>query len=289
MKKFSFLFFLLLNLSLGGQANAKIEAVLGSIPLENNQNLAMMPPETDASEIIISRQQYVISYNKNRRSPNWTAWKLDLDQLGNSGRSNNFFQDVELENYLNESASKLHAVNPTEYRGSCFDRGHQVPSGDRTDTKENNQTTFLMSNMIPQTPYLNRVLWNHLESYTRSLVAKSGKKAYIISGPIYDEDFGNIGPNKDIPIPSKEFKVVIVMDANGSWDEPNSDTQIISVIMPNTLPNGAKQTVGNSTQNCRSTPVGLLDKTDWMKYQTTLSEVEKLSGFKLNFKKKGDL
>ncbi|MDD4973800.1 MAG: DNA/RNA non-specific endonuclease [Bacteriovorax sp.] len=278
--KIFFSIFLLFTLSFNNLALAKIEIVLGSTPLDGNPNLAQKVPVNEASEIIISRDQYVISYNKLRRSPNWTAWKLELDQIGNSGRSNNFLQDIDLENYLNQSPQNLHAVDPTEYKGSCFDRGHQIPSADRTDSKENNQTTFFMSNMIPQTPNLNRVSWEHLEQYTRDLVQKQGKKAYIIAGPIYDQDFGLIGPNKDIPIPSKDFKVIIILDANQTPADINNDTPIISVIMPNTLQDGSKP-LSDMNQLCKPLSPGPLDRNDWVKYKTTLSEVETLSGFKI--------
>jgi endonuclease G len=278
--KFMLSVFLLVSLSFNNLALAKIEIVLGSTPLDGNPNLAQKAPLNDASEIIISRDQYVISYNKLRRSPNWVAWKLELEQIGTSGRSNNFLQDTDLENYLSQSPTNLHAVDPTDYKGSCFDRGHQVPSADRTDTKENNQTTFFMSNMIPQTPYLNRVIWEHLEQYTRDLVQKQGKKAYIIAGPIYDQDFGLIGPNKDIPVPSKDFKVIVILDANQGPEDINADTQVISVVMPNTLQDGSKP-LNDLTQLCKPLSAGTLDKNDWIKYKTTLSEVEKLSGFKI--------
>src|ERR1700688_428539 len=76
---------------------AKVEGTIGSIPVDKNPNLAITLPTTDNSEILISREQYLISYNKNNRAPNWVAWKLEVDQLGKSGRSNKFLQDTELE------------------------------------------------------------------------------------------------------------------------------------------------------------------------------------------------
>lgn len=278
--KFFLSVFLLLSLSLNDLAIAKIEIVLGNAPINGNPNLPQQLPTTETSEIIVSRDQYVISYNKLRRSPNWIAWKLEADQIGSSGRTNNFLQDPDLENYLIQFPSNLHAVDPNEYKGSCFDRGHQVPSADRTDNRENNQTTFLMSNMVPQTPFLNRVIWEHLEQYTRDLVQKMDKKVYIIAGPIYDQNFGFIGPAKNIPVPSKNFKVIIVLNANQSPEDINSTTQIISVIMPNTLQDGRKP-MEDLVQLCKALSPGVVDKNDWTKYKTTVAEVEKLSGFKI--------
>ena len=72
----------LLSLSLHTVAFAKIESVIGPVALKDNLNIAGSVPASDLSEIIISREQYVISYNKTRRSPNWVAWKLEANQIG---------------------------------------------------------------------------------------------------------------------------------------------------------------------------------------------------------------
>lgn len=280
-KTIAFFIFFVLQLTFSNHVLAKIEIVLGDVPLNINPNLPLKAPSTSDDEIIISREQYIISYNKFRRSPNWVAWKLESDNIGNSGRSNNFLQDYELENYLSRFPRIPHAVGPREYQGSCFDRGHQVPSGDRTDTIENNQPTFFMSNMIPQTAYLNRGMWQSLEQYTRDLVQKQGKKAYIIAGPIYDQDFGRIGPNGDIPVPSKDFKIIIILNSNQKIDDIDANTPIISVVMPNVLQNGTKPPTRMNqacTQFLYDRPV---EQNEWMKYRTSVSEVERLSGLKI--------
>ncbi len=271
----SIVFFILALFQLTAQA--KIETVLGSIPLSNNPNIALKVPETTKPEIILSRSQYVISYNKNNRSPNWVAWKLEANQIGTSGRSNNFMIDNELESFLNQNPANSHAVDSTEYKGSCFDRGHQIPSADRTDDIANNEATFLMSNMIPQTPYLNRVIWEHLEQYTRNVVQQNGKKAYIIAGPIYELDYGKIGPNKDIPVPSKNFKIIYFINADQTAKDINSETPTIAVIMPNVLQDGSSPL--NNPQRCLAPLINQSsNRMDWQKYVTTIEEVEKESG-----------
>jgi len=125
------LFFLIAHSSL---SLAKIETVLGELRLDGNPNLPGNIPTSSISEIVLSRHQYVISYDKTKRSPIWAAWKVDASSMGNSGRTNSFSQDLELENYL-EQTSSYHAVDSFEYKDSCFYRGHPVPTADRTDKK----------------------------------------------------------------------------------------------------------------------------------------------------------
>ncbi len=262
-------------------AFAKIEKFIG-LPASQNTNLAFKLPETDKTEIILSREQYLLSYNKETRTPNYVAWKLETTNIGNSGRSNNFAIDEDLEAYLSESHQ--HAVDANDYRGSCFDRGHQVPSADRTDTVANNETTFLMSNMLPQTAYLNRVIWEHLEQYSRDLVQKQGKKLFIVAGPIYDKAMGAIGPDRDIQVPSKNFKIIYVLNANQSPSTIDAKTPSIAVIMPNILQSGSID-LSDKKELCKPVTNGSADRRDWEKYKTSLSEVERLSGLKFGSSK----
>lgn len=279
-----FLVFLIQLISLAAFATE----VIGTVPLSRNENIFSMPkeekntflPEAD-SEIIISREQYVLSYNKNRRLLNWAEWKIEESDMGKITRTNKFSVDQELDDHLNKS--RQHAVTLNDYKGSCFDRGHQVPSADRTSSVENNEMTFVLSNMVPQTHYLNRVIWRNFENYARSLVNKQNKKVYVIAGPIYDEDYGRIGVNHDIPVPSKNFKVLIVMDKNQSINDVNANAQTIAVIMPNKLKSGKKpfedinELCHDEIEDGSNLPVS----NDWRQYQTTVAEVERLSGLSI--------
>jgi endonuclease G len=205
--------------------------------------------------------------------------------MGKITRTNRFSMDQELDDHLNKS--RQHAVTLNDYKGSCFDRGHQVPSADRTSSVENNEMTFVLSNMVPQTHYLNRVIWRNFENYARSLVNKQNKKVYVIAGPIYDEDYGKIGVNHDIPVPSKNFKVLIVMDKNQNINDVNAFNQVIAVIMPNKLKSGKKpfedinELCHDEIQDGSELPVS----NDWRQYQTTVAEVERLSGLSIFHKR----
>lgn len=263
----------LLLLSLHTTAVAKVEAIIGPQPLSSNLNLPMQLPTTDESEIIISRSQYVISYNKFRRSPNWVSWNLDPSNFGSSGRSKTFTQDKDLVKYFKYFEPSFHAVTSAEYKGSCFDRGHQAPSADRTDSTEDNGSTFVMSNMVPQASYLNRVVWMHLEKYTRELVGK-GKKIFVMAGPIYDQDFGAIGPHHDIPVPSKNFKIIVV-----SRHDEGLPPDVIAVAVPNTMEDGTVPT----PEHCPAlTVTAPSNRMDWMKYQTDVKNIERLTGLTIS-------
>ena len=153
-------------------------------------------------------------------------------------------------------------VTPKIYTGSGFDRGHMCNAKDRSDTVENNNATFLMTNMIPQAPANNEHTWEALEEYCRTL-AKSGKDVYIVSGPHGEGGTGKNGPRTQIgsgpvtvAVPAKTWKVVMVLDSVGS--PPNRQMRMIGVIMPN------EQSIDP----------------DWKKYLVSVKDVEKLTGYK---------
>ncbi|MBC7465857.1 MAG: DNA/RNA non-specific endonuclease [Bdellovibrio sp.] len=277
-------FLVLVSIMVHSAAFARVDAVLGPLKLEDNPNLVLLAPISDHPEIMLSRPQYVISYNKERRAPNWVSWRLQLSDLGRVTRSNDFSADADLDQYFSQTLkSNDQAVVTSDYSGSCFTRGHQAPSGDRTDSVPDNQTTFFMSNMIPQTSYLNSVIWQHLEEYTRDLVQTENKTLFIIDGPIYDQDYGSIGPKNDIKIPSKNFKVVVILDANQTAADITNKTEMIAVIMPNILEDGRPpiRTPDNKTCSGFQITNKNVSKDDWKQYITTVADIEKQSGIEI--------
>ena len=122
-------------------------------------------------------------------------------------------------------------MRPTDYTGSGYDRGHIAPSADRTRNKADNSSTFLMTNMMPQVPEVNRGVWGDLEEYCRELV-QQGKELYIVAGPVGRN--GSIGRKEKIAVPAKNWKVIAVLDRQGlGMQGVNANTRTIAVIMPN--------------------------------------------------------
>ena len=93
-------------------------------------------------------------------------------------------------------------VNPSEYLNSGFDKGHMVPADDAT-TQVEMLETFLMTNMTPQDPKLNRGSWKKLEAIIRRKVENSGVATHVITGALYEsQNF-----MKSVPIPSGYYKI----------------------------------------------------------------------------------
>ena len=177
---------------------------------------------------------YVMSYNGVEGRANWVGWTLRSSDLGPVERSNRFREDSDL-------PRQFKRVDDDDYRESGFDRGHLCNSEDRTASELLNEETFLMSNMIPQTPELNRGPFKFLEAYCRKLVLKKGQKLLIYSGGIGAKGRLTSG----VPIPQYCWKAIF------------TPTEEIYVLFPNER---------------------TLEK-NWNKYRVTKDRLEKMTGF----------
>jgi endonuclease G len=116
--------------------------------------------------------------------------------------------------------------------GSGYDRGHITASADRTRNEADNSSTFLMTNMMPQVPELNRGVWGDLEDYCRELVQRRGRNFTSPAWPVGRK--GSIGKKEKIAVPAKNWKVIAVLDRQGlGMQGITSDTRTIAVMMPN--------------------------------------------------------
>ena len=86
-------------------------------------------------------------------------------------------------------------------------------NADRTRNEADNSATFLMSNMMPQVPELNRGVWGDLEEYCWELVERRAKNFTSPAGPVGRKS--SIGKKEKIAVPAKNWKVIVVRDRQG--------------------------------------------------------------------------
>ncbi|MBC7661127.1 MAG: DNA/RNA non-specific endonuclease [Chitinophagaceae bacterium] len=259
-------------------ASSGAGVVLGSVDPGTNPNIPYGPLLLSQGQdsITISRPEYELSWNPSTRDINWASWLLSAGDIGHSGRTQ-FTEDSELETYL--APLGQHAVTPDEYSGSCFDRGHQVPSADRTHDFAENTAVFKMSNMIPQTGYLNRGDWEHLEADTRSVLNNEPKtRIWIVAGPIFGATKQYMGLHHDIAVPTANFKIVIDLGP----DSKAKPSLYAAVIMPNTTSKGTSPVTDRATLCADSSHMPASQTVGgWKAYTKSLNEIEKEAGIDL--------
>ena len=183
------------------------------------------------NKYLMRKTYYALSYNNTRAIPNWVSWHLNSSYIGGVSRQDDFRPD-------NDLPATFYKVPENAYSGSGFDKGHNCPSGDRTDTVDANSATFLMTNMIPQAPNNNQNTWNDMEVYIRAQLGTT-KEAYVIMGNYGMGGEGTAGAyariNNRIVVPSHIWKVVVIIDnGNNDISRVNENTRVIAVITPNT-------------------------------------------------------
>jgi endonuclease G, mitochondrial len=202
--------------------------------------------QSDPNNYLLANNSYVNSYSRDRGIPNWVAWRVTRADMGNLRREDSFRPDDRL-------PKDWTRVVPRDYTGSGFDRGHLAPNADRHADAEAQAATFLMTNIVPQTPDLNRGPWVKLEGYLRTLVTR-GSDVYIYAGA-----YGDNGKLKNkVTIPSNNWKIAVVVPAGSDPSAVNENTRVIAVDMPN---------------------VKGIKNADWQIYRTTVSEIEKNTGY----------
>src|SRR6266705_5864899 len=207
----------------------------------------------------MEKPTYSLSYNRDKGTPNWVSWHLTSEWYGTLARVDTFRPDPAVD-------PSWYRVQAFDYSGSGFDRGHMTPNADRDNQNRVpiNQETYLMSNMVPQSPDNNQGPWAAFEAYLRTQ-SDAGNEIYIISGPNGVGGTGSNGSfntiaNGHVTVPSSNWKVALVLPQATGDDvaRVTCSSRTIAVLMPN-------------TQGIRSNP--------WQTYLTTVDAVETLTGY----------
>ena len=187
-----------------------------------------------AADQIMFNRYFVIGYSYYFRQAKWALEIVSRTKEGegNVERLDNFRPDYRI--------PEIFRAELKDFERSGFDRGHLVASANQRLTRIQNSETFLLSNMSPQAPNLNRKTWRELEKAVRTLDAKDHiLETYVISGPIFDFDkpVQTIGKDDNVgvtlPIPHYYFKSVLAEDVRGNlrmWSfvlpNENSDKEL---------------------------------------------------------------
>ena len=138
---------------------------------------------------------YVSVFDATNKKVILVSEHLKHNGVGSDTRTNDFHSDARVGS----------TPNPTQYKDTGYDKGHMAPAGDASNDKEMHET-FLMTNMTPQKPTLNRESWKLLEEHTRTLFNKSKSDMYVVNIAVYK----NNSKMNGIPIPSGYWKIVMV-------------------------------------------------------------------------------
>jgi len=174
-------------------------------------------------------RNYSMLYDTKEKIAYWVAYPLHSSYIGSTDRTDEWAFDPVLAQ--SEQGNFIKGFVSLGYSG--FDRGHQIPSADRTNTRAANEQTFYYTNITPQNSTLNQGVWANLEDQCRSWMPKYDT-LYVVTGAVlktvgnnetvtYMKDHSN----SQIAKPNYYYKVLLGKKGNtyksiGFWFENKS-------------------------------------------------------------------
>ena len=256
--------------SAGSEFTQVTESVSGSyIVISGNVNLTMGYPSNATTDVnnpsnyLLVKPEFCASYNRDKGISNWVSWQYNTSWSGSAVRKDNFIPDPDL-------PGSYYHVTTDDYSGSGFSRGHMCPSEDRVNTQSDNDSLFVMTNMVPQNQYCNAGDWEGLENYERALATPShgSNTVYIICGgygaggtTTDNSAVKNTVANGKVTVPALIWKVMIVIPPGTGSDvsRVTTSTRTIGMLVPN-----------DGTPNNMNT---------WGNYRVSVASIEALTGY----------
>ena len=173
---------------------------------------------------ILENDAYIVGYDEEMKNPAWVAYKLvDVPGGKTADRPSGFATDTRTRS----------RVNHGDYTNSGYDRGHMAPNYavGVVYGQEAQMETFLMSNIVPQTPELNRGPWKDLEQLIAKEYLQAFGEIWVITDPIYREPVVRL--RSGVAVATAYFK--------GRVDVDRSGIRVLAFVMPQEIERGAKE------------------------------------------------
>lgn len=160
---------------------------------------------------VLANPGFTVGYDENKKVADWVVYKLGPHT------------EVEKPARFTEGFMTDHRtdakVEHSDYFRTGFDRGHLAPSyGINSDWgDEARDSTYLMSNISPQSPQLNQHAWAALEIIESSEYSKN-KDLYVITGPVYSKK-----DPKPVPVMEKDPTKLVINEVLAKPDKLRGD------------------------------------------------------------------
>ncbi|MBB1485251.1 DNA/RNA non-specific endonuclease [Oceanospirillum sediminis] len=158
---------------------------------------------------VLRNQDFILGYSDLRLNPLWVSYRIRKIPPRVSKRSfprpGRFRKDWRL----------IWPVEHSDFTASGYDRGHLAPNYaiSRLYGRDAQRDTFLVSNISPQKPDLNRKLWQRLEELAITGFTRRFDTVDVITGPVFDTDTQRL--KSWIEIPDQFYKIFLGIDESG--------------------------------------------------------------------------
>lgn len=169
----------------------------------------------------LKNKAFWVGYSDQRGNPLWVVYSLKPVSANTPllKRPSHFSVDKRAGNQ----------VKHEEYNKSGYDRGHLAPNYAISALygKQAQLETFLMTNISPQKPNLNRKLWQRLEEVEVKYFTQLAPTIWVTTGSIFDEQIETLKTARNVEIPDAFYKIY-AMQTGGK-------TYLLAFLMPQTV------------------------------------------------------
>ena len=166
---------------------------------------------------------FIVGYSDIRGNPLWTEYAIyPVDEsIPSLPRPSHFKTDWRA----------INRVKHDSYTKSGYDRGHNAPNYAISHLygKEGQSDSFLMTNISPQTPKLNRQFWQRLEEAEVKYFTKLADKVWVITGPVFTGSTERLSSSWRVEIPDAFYKIYITQAKR------NQDFKVLAFLVPQTV------------------------------------------------------
>ena len=168
------------------------------------------PLGTSADNHLIIRPIYALSYNTERKSADWVAYKVSE---GSIGIASSLSRQPLPDDFVTDT---LEAVDFLDSEASGLIRTRYVPLVDFAGTPYWNEVNYL-TNIVARSSRLNQGAWYGLDWAIRNLVNREGD-VFVLTGPVYksEPEVAPLLTEKAHRVPDGFFKIVITQSGQGA-------------------------------------------------------------------------
>ena len=215
---------------------ALITAVIWALMVEQNRTATRgLPTRPDGPELriygglpnsaayghpvlVLTNSGYLSGYCEARRNPAWVSFSISSITVGSTAKR--------LTKFLTDSRTTSRVAHQ-DYSNSGYDRGHMAPNYAIATRygHEAQRETFLMSNIAPQAPDLNRIWWRVLEEKEANDFAVRLERVWVVTGPLFAGEVKKL-PN-GVDVPTAFYRIIL--------DEEHGQPRVLAFITPQTV------------------------------------------------------
>jgi endonuclease G len=168
--------------------------------------------------VVLDRGSFKIGWSPSLRHPVWAAYHVVKDARFDALKRPKFQKD----------RSVASSPAPDDYARSGYDRGHVVPNRAIVTRygPDEQEKTFLMTNIAPQRPALNRGPWREMEQRIADLWTARYGEIWVIVGAVSPAAARTKLENTTIDVPEQYYMLIAAQNEEG--------VRALAVLLPQT-------------------------------------------------------